>query len=118
MQGEYSFLPLEHVIFGAGSIDKLPQEIERLQGRRAFLFTTNSLISRTGVVKSVEQALGDLHAGTFSAIHQHTPAGDVQRAAEAARQAQADVLVSVGGGSVIDATKAVVRTLAQASSNQ
>jgi maleylacetate reductase len=55
--------------------------------------------------------LGRRHAGTFAGIGQHTPGGAVERAAVEAEIAAADLLVSVGGGSVIDGTKAVARGL-------
>ena len=39
MQGDYFFLPVEHVIFGAGSLERLPGELERLKVRRALIIT-------------------------------------------------------------------------------
>src|SRR2546422_3425164 len=113
MQGDYFFLPLEHVIFGAGSLERLPGELERLKVRRALIITGQSLVTKTGIVRKVEETLGAAHAGTFSAIRQHTPESDVARAVEEARRVQTDILISLGGGSPIDATKAVARALAQ-----
>ena len=113
MQGDYFFLPLEHVIFGAGSLERLPGELERLKVRRALIITGQSLATKTGIVRKVEETLGAAHAGTFSAIRQHTPESDVARAVEEARRVQTDILISLGGGSPIDATKAVARALAQ-----
>ncbi len=111
LRGEYFFLPQEHVIFGAGSLAKLADEVQGVGGQRAFLVTGNSLATQTDVVQRVEQALGTMHVGTFSAIRQHSPKGDVAHAAEQARMLNADVLISVGGGSPIDATKAVAMAL-------
>ena len=111
LQGEYFFLPQEHVIFGAGSLAKLADEVQRVGGQRAFLMTGNSLATQSDVVQHVEQALGTMHVGTFSAIRQHSPKSDVTQAAEQARTLNADVLISVGGGSPIDATKAVAMAL-------
>jgi alcohol dehydrogenase class IV len=73
MQGDYCFLPVEHVIFGAGSLERLPGELERLKVRRALIITGQSLATKTGIVRKVEETLGAAHAGTFSAIRQHTP---------------------------------------------
>src|SRR5256885_3272729 len=111
MQGDYFFLPLEHVIFGAGSLERLPGELERLKVRRALIITGQSLATKTGIVRKVEKTLGAAHAGTFGAIRQHTPESDVARAVEEARRVQTDILISLGGGSPIDATKAVARAL-------
>jgi len=41
------------------------------------------------------------------------PESDVARAVEEARRVQTDILISLGGGSPIDAAKAVARALAQ-----
>jgi len=109
MQGDYFFLPLEHVIFGAGSLERLPGELERLKVLRALIITGQSIATKTGIVRKVEETLGAAHAGTFSAIRQHTPESDVARAVEEARRVQTDILISLGGGSPIDATKAVAR---------
>jgi maleylacetate reductase len=117
VQGEYFFLPQEHVLFGAGSVAELANEVKRLRGRRALVITGRSLATQTSVVEQVIEALGTLHAGTFANIRQHTPRSDVTRAIEMARSQGADVLVSVGGGSPIDATKAVAMTLAEESGN-
>src|SRR6478752_264376 len=99
MQGDYFFLPLEHVIFGAGSLERLPGELERLPGElerlkvlRALIITGQSLATKTGIVRKVEETLGAAHAGTFSAIRQHTPESDVARAVEEARRVQTDIL--------------------------
>ena len=113
LQGEYFFLPQEHVLFGVGSLQRLPDEVQRVGGQRVLLVTGKSLATQTDVVKRVVEVLGTLHAGTFSSIRQHAPKGDVAQAADLARSLQADVLVSVGGGSPIDAAKAVVHALAQ-----
>ena len=115
LSGEYLVLPQEHIVFGAGSLTKLADEIRRVGGQHAFLITGNSLATQSDVVTRVEQALGSLHVGTFSSIRQHSPKGDVARAVEQARTLKADVLVSVGGGSPIDATKAVAQALWQES---
>ncbi len=117
IQGEYFFLPQEHVVFGAGSLNSLPDEVKRVRGQRTLLITGSSLATQSDVVARVEQALGSLHVGTFSGIRQHSPKSDVAQAEEQARTLKADVLISVGGGSPIDATKAVAMALSQESGN-
>jgi len=105
--GTHTFLPTERVHFGAGSLAKLEEEA-RIRDR-AFVVTGRSLYEGTDLVRRVEALLGEKHAGTYPGMGQHTPGSAVHRAAAEARDA--DLLVSVGGGSVIDGTKAVAREL-------
>ncbi|QYJ14290.1 Maleylacetate reductase [Rubrobacter xylanophilus DSM 9941] len=106
-RGTHTFLRTERVHFGAGSLQEIKEEARSAD--RAFVVTGRSLYEKTDLVRRVEALLGRRHAGTFAQMGQHTPGSAVERAAEAARGA--DLLVSVGGGSVIDGTKAVAREL-------
>jgi 3-oxoacid CoA-transferase len=103
--GTHTFLPTRRVHRGAGSLQKIEEEA-RVRDR-AFVVTGRSLYEKTSLVRRVEALLGEKHAGTYPAVGQHTPGSAVERAAEEARGS--DLLVSVGGGSVIDGTKAVAR---------
>ncbi|MCA1688786.1 MAG: iron-containing alcohol dehydrogenase [Actinobacteria bacterium] len=105
--GTHAFLPTRRVHFGAGSLEKVEEEARSVD--RVFVITGRSLYEKTDLIRRVETLLGEKHAGTFSGISQHTPGSAVERAAREARDA--DLLVSVGGGSVIDGTKAVAREL-------
>jgi maleylacetate reductase len=107
--GTHTFLQTTRVHFGAGALENLEEEA-RSYGR-AFVITGRSLNERTPLISRVEAMLGGRHAGTFAGIGQHTPGGAVEQAAVEAELAAADLLVSVGGGSVIDGTKAVAREL-------
>ncbi len=97
------------VHFGADALEKLEEEARSYD--RAFVITGRSLNEKTGLIRRVEALLGGKYAGTFAGIGQHTPGGVVEKAATEAETAAADLLVSVGGGSVIDGTKAVAREL-------
>ena len=101
--GTRVFLPTSRVHFGVGSLDKLEEEAKKAD--RAFVVTGRSLFEETDLVRRIEDMLGGKHAGTFSAMGEHTPGSAVEEAAEEAEGA--DLLVSVGGGSVMDGTKAV-----------
>src|SRR5215211_4883499 len=105
--GTHTFLQTTRVHFGADALEKLEQEARPYD--RAFVITGRSLNETTGLISRVEAMLGGRHAGTFAGIGQHTPGGTVEKAAVEAEMAAADLLVSVGGGSVIDGTKAVAR---------
>lgn len=102
----------ERVVFGRPAAEAVLAEVERLGARRVFLTSGRTLGGLSdGPLQRIATALGERHAGTFAAITAHSPRDDVIAAANAARDAQADLLVAVGGGSVIDATKAVLGCL-------
>ena len=67
------------------------------------------------MVANVERILNDngAFAATFSEIGQHAPVQGINRGIEAFRAAGADIIVSIGGGSPIDAAKAIVYRLQQ-----
>ena len=107
--GTHTFLQTRRVHFGADALEKLEEEAGSYE--RAFVITGRSLDEKTDLIRRVEAMLGGRHAGTFARIGQHTPGGTVEKAAIEAEMAAVDLLVSVGGGSIIDGTKAVAREL-------
>ena len=102
-RGVHTFLPTSRVYFGAGSLNELEEEARSYD--RAFVVSGRSLNEETDLVRRVERLLKGKHAGTYDGMSQHTPGSAVEMAAQEAKDA--DLLVSVGGGSVIDGTKAV-----------
>jgi len=112
MNGVYTFLPLEKVHYGAGSVDALPAEVDRLGGRRVLIITGKTLAHETPLVERLAELLGRRHAATFAGVQAHVPESCVEAAAAMARESGADLLLSVGGGSPVDATKATAWILA------
>lgn len=110
--GQFAIQALERVVFGTPIGAAVAAEADRLGAKRVMITSTRSLAAMSdGPLQWVEQALGDRHVGTFAAISAHSPREDVIAGAEAARAANADLLVAVGGGSTIDATKAMLLCL-------
>ena len=102
----------ERVVLGAPAAQAVLAEAERVGARHVFV-TSGASLSRLadGPLQRIEAALGGRLAGRFVGIRAHSPREDVIAAACAAREAGADLLVAVGGGSVIDATKAMLMCL-------
>jgi maleylacetate reductase len=106
--GAFTVQAQERIVFGQAAETAVPIEAERYGASRVFVTSTRSLNALTdGPLQRVVKGLGARHVGTFAAIGAHSPREDVIAAANAARAAGADLLVAVGGGSVIDATKAM-----------
>jgi maleylacetate reductase len=102
--GLHRFPLLEHVVHGRPAAKAVPEELGRLQRRRIFLITTAS-VARGSLLSRLIQALGPSLVGLFAGVTAHGPRQCVIDGARAVRAADADILLAVGGGSVIDAAK-------------
>jgi alcohol dehydrogenase class IV len=102
---------IERVHMGAPAADVLKAEAERMGARRVFLMVGGHLRRETDEVSKIEAALGVRHATTWSEMSAHTPRNDVLAATLAARAAGADLIVTVGGGSLTDGGKIVALML-------
>ena len=110
-KGSFSIPPMEKVFFGRPFTEVVLEEAERLDARRVFLLVSNTLNNKTGEIQKLREALGDRYAATYDDIPAHIPRDAVLRGAAVARAAQADLIVSVGGGSITDAGKNVALCL-------
>jgi alcohol dehydrogenase class IV len=97
----------ERVTLGAPAAEALAAEAARLDARRVFILASTHLATRTDEISRIEAALDARHATTHHGIRPNAPRSDVLAAADAARAAGADLIVTVGGGSVTDAGKIV-----------
>jgi alcohol dehydrogenase class IV len=95
------------VVFGAGSAADTGIELAALGCRRALLVTDRFLLEKTDVVSRVRAALGAACAGVFADVPADSGVHVVDAGAEAGRACDADSVVSVGGGSVIDTAKGI-----------
>jgi maleylacetate reductase len=110
--GAYLVQAQERILFGQPAADAVVSEAARYGAQRVFVVSTRSLAQLAdGPLQRIVTALGPRHAGTYAAVSAHSPRTDVVAAANAARAARADLLVAVGGGSAIDATKAALACL-------
>ena len=91
----------------------LKETAERARAKRAFVVCSPSVNRRTDIVRRIEAALGPLYAGAFDGIEKDSTYASVRAATDAATDAKADLLIAVGGGSVIVATRAVAIFLAE-----
>lgn len=97
----------KRVVFGRAKSDSVGELVGSLGGKRALVICGRTVASGP-VLARVRAGLGSCFAGVFSEVRSHTPFADVKAAYDAARSVEADTLVSVGGGSAIDAGKGVV----------
>ncbi len=106
-QGIHRYPPMERVVYGVPVAEALAQEVERIGAKAVYVLASGTLARQTDVVQRVRAVLGNKLAGVCAKIGAHTPRIDVVAAANAAREARADALLTVGGGSITDAAKMV-----------
>lgn len=96
------------VVFGAGTLSRLADELRILGVSRALVLCTPQQID---LARSTADDLGVLSAGVCPRAAMHTPVGATMLALDDLRHASADGVVSIGGGSTIGLGKAIsVRT--------
>ncbi len=100
---------------GPGAIEgSLATAVVRTGAARAFVICSPSVNRRTDLVRRIEAALGDCVAGVFDGIEKDSTYASVKAATQAAKAARADLLIAVGGGSVVVAARAVAVFLGEA----
>lgn len=106
---EFTLLYPRQVTFGCGCRAQLPdilQTVAETSGPRVLLVTIRA-VRQTGVLgQFVALCGGDRVCTHFTGVPHDPPLSVVDAIVAAARDASADVIVGVGGGSVIDAAKA------------
>jgi maleylacetate reductase len=111
-KGRVVFGAMDEVVFGHPAAEAVVAQMERLHCSRAFLMVSGTLNRNTGEIEKIRSALGSRCAATFDAMPPHTPREAVIAAAGQAEAAGADLIVTVGGGSITDGAKAVQLCLA------
>jgi maleylacetate reductase len=96
---------MDRVIFGRPAAQALLDEVERLNKHRVFLMVSHTLNSKTNEIEKIRAALGGRFVGLFDQVPQHTSRQSATAAARAAANVEADLIVAIGGGSVVDAGK-------------
>jgi maleylacetate reductase len=99
----YNALP-QRVVFGAGSLVRVREEVEALDAKRALVLCTPQ---QTTQAETVAQLLGSLSVGIHDGAVMHVPVEAADKAVALARERGADICVAVGGGSTIGLGKAI-----------
>src|SRR5271169_6069918 len=106
--GSYQYPAMDFVVYGKPAAVALLEEAERLGAKRVYLIASRTLNTKTDEIEKIRASLGDRYVGTFDGIPQHTTREVVVNAAAHARESKADLIVAIGGGSVVDAAKIIL----------
>src|SRR5690349_4133667 len=104
--------PELRVYQGADSLASLRRELERGGSRRAVVICGRT-VSRSGALDLLRQALGPVLAGVGPAAREHGPVSGVEEAASFLKEARADALIAVGGGSAAVTSRAAAILLGE-----
>ncbi|MGZ8266456.1 MAG: iron-containing alcohol dehydrogenase family protein [Burkholderiales bacterium] len=99
---------------GQDALENLTAELKRQRASRAYVVCGRTVSRNTPLVARIRCILGDSLAGVFDEMAKESPLAAVLAARDAARAARADLLIGVGAGSVIQATRVVAILLAEA----
>lgn len=100
------------LIFGENSAADIGIEVGELGCSKAFIVTDPGVVE-VGLVERVQKALGNKYVGVYDKCIQDSGIHIINEAAQVAKDAGADCLVSVGGGSVIDTAKGMAIILTE-----
>lgn len=93
------------LMFGQGSLEHL----KTLQGKKAFIVTGGSSMKKSGILQKAIDYLKEagIDSSVFEGVEPDPLFSTVYRGAEAMKQAQPDIIIGLGGGSAMDAAKAM-----------
>ena len=91
------------IIFGTGSIAKLSNELHKNQ--KILMTYGGGSIKKNGVYNQVKQALAGYNVIEFGGIEANPQYTTCMRAVQVVKDKNIDFILSVGGGSVLDASK-------------
>ncbi len=96
------------VCFGDGTIDRLGEETRKLACRRALLVTDPGIEAAGHAARAIASLHNaDVDVTVFDGVTENPTTDNVAAGVEAARQARADVLIGLGGGSAMDCAKGI-----------
>jgi alcohol dehydrogenase class IV len=105
----FEFATATRIIFGPGNLQKVPSIVAGI-GHRALVVTGRSTERASPLIEGLNAADDGLSATTFSVTGEPTT-DIVQEGAEFARELTCDVVIGFGGGSALDAGKAIAALL-------
>jgi maleylacetate reductase len=109
----YRFTGHERVLHDVQAEEGLDRVIDLFGYKRVFVVCSRTLNIRTDVIDRIRKRLGERLVGLTDEVGEHSPLSNVIKAALAVRDSRADVIVSVGGGSVMDMCKAIQLCLSE-----
>lgn len=105
---DFEFQNPTRILFGAGNLSRLG-DVVREYGKKALLVTGGGSVKRSGVLAKAVASLAaaGIEIAECDGIEPNPRITSVARGAAIARKEGCDVIVAIGGGSVMDASKVI-----------
>jgi len=103
----HSFATAKRILFGAGSVGKIGAEAKSLNATKA-LIVTDSMMVKLSLIDKVTKPLESekIAYEIWSGVEPEPSVEIAQGAVERAREGKFNLIIGIGGGSVLDTTKA------------
>lgn len=93
------------IVFGSGVISQLKEIVqEELETSRPFLVTDQGIVD-SGIARKVLSQIGDIQV--FDEVEQNPKHTTINKAGDIVRKIEPDLIIGLGGGSPMDAAKAI-----------
>jgi len=109
----FEFLRLDRTHIATPLVDAVVDEARRRGVERILVVASGTLSRSTPVIDGLEAALGERSVGRFDSVKEHAPRESVFAIVDRVRATDADLVVTVGGGSPLDAVKTALAALAE-----
>jgi len=103
----WGFYMPTRIRFGWGRFSELRQVVDELGGRRIFLVAAKRAPWAAGLLGRAAQMLAGLTAEVFAEVEENPSIDTVDRGGTKCKEAHADLVIGLGGGSALDACKAI-----------
>lgn len=93
--------------FGVGSINKLSSILDVLKAKKVFLVTGKKSFTESGIESKINELLINFEVKRFFDFDTNPKIEDIEKGLKEFREFSPDIIVAIGGGSVIDIAKSV-----------
>ncbi len=107
----FTFVHTPKILFGANVVDELGSTIGEMGFNKAVVITDQFIAEKTDLLQRIKKILSTRYAGVFDKVIPDPTPQVVDEGAAYAASLEADVLVSLGGGSSIDTAKGMAIVL-------
>ena len=104
---DWKFYMPTRIRFGWGRFQEIRQAVDELKGRKIFLVTSRHFAKQYGILDKLSNDLKGLTLVVFAEVEENPTIETVDRGAAECKMNQCNLVVGLGGGSALDAGKAI-----------